>query len=61
MAAARLNSPEHQKMTKCSLPFAISLVDSAFDPRVQPAFVYQNRVKGVHGVLEHVCFVTERE
>ena len=30
-------------------------------PRVQPAFVYQNRAKGVHGVLERVCFATERE
>ena len=41
-------------------PFAISLVDSTFNPSVQPTFVYQNLVKGVHGVLERVCFVTER-
>lgn len=41
-------------------PFAISLVDSTFDPSVRPMFVYQNWVKGVHGVLEHVCSVTER-
>ena len=47
-----------------SLPFVRFLLwGQPLTPGVQPKFVYQNRVKGGHRVLEHVGFVTtwERE
>lgn len=47
-----------QKMTKCSLPLRFLLWIQPLTPVSGPRLFTKNWVKGVHGVLERVCFVT---